>query len=98
MTVELKAQLAKGVFDLYSSAYTLTTDSLKKLIDDQTKAFLNTKRYVYTAKAFAYMKELVNEHFKKTGEGYGKQIAYVNLARDCLNIAAKDAVKYNFNL
>lgn len=92
MSLELRSQLAKGVFDLYTSAYMLTSDTLKKLIDDNTKAFLNTRRYIYTAKAFIYMKEVINENFKKTGEGYGKQIAYANLAKDCVNLAAKDSV------
>lgn len=98
MAFELRAQLAKGVFELYMSAYNLATDSLKKLVDDTTKIYLNNRRYYYSAKAFVYMKESVNETFQKTGEGYGKQIAYLGLAVDCLNASSKDIVKNNIKI
>lgn len=94
MAWELRAQLSKGVFELYSSAYNLAADSLKKLVDDNTRSYINNRRYYYSARAFVYMKESINETFQKTGEGYGKQIAYLGLACDCLNVAGKDVVRY----
>lgn len=93
MALELRAQLAKGVFELYSSAYNLASDTLKKLIDENTKIYINNRRYYYSARAFVYTKDSINEVFQKTGEGYGKQIAYLGLACDCLNVASKDIVR-----
>lgn len=94
MSLQLRAQLAKGIYDLYTSAYNLTTDSLKKLIDEPTRIFLNNRKYYYSALSFIKMKESLVEQFQKTGEGYGKQIAYLSLACDSLNLASKDIVIY----
>lgn len=93
MGCELRAQLAKGVYELYSNAYNLANDSLKKLIEEPVRIYLNCRRYYYSAIAFLKMKEATDEIFNKTGEGYGKEIAYIGLACDCLNAGFKDINK-----
>jgi hypothetical protein len=93
MSAELRAQLAKGISDLYTSAYNLVIDSLKKLVDDPIKIYLNNRRFYYGAIAAIKMKEEFAEKFNKTGEGYGKQIAFLGLAVECLNSGAKDINK-----
>jgi hypothetical protein len=93
MSPELRAQLAKGISDLYTNSYNLVFDSLKKLIDDPTKIYLNNRRFYFAAIAALKMKEEFAEKFTKTGEGYGKQIAFLGLAVECLNSASKDLNK-----
>lgn len=93
---ELQAQLSKGIFDLFSSAFLLAGDSLKKLFDDEVRIFLNHKRFYYAAISFIKMKESCLEQFAKTAEGYGKAIAYQGLACDSLNNAYKDIVRLIF--
>lgn len=41
------------------------------------------------------MKDACFESFSKTGEGWGKQIAYLGLAVDALNSASAKLVKIN---
>lgn len=93
MSPELKAQLAKGISDLYTSAYNLVIDSLKKFIDEATRIYLNNRRFYFAALAAIKMKEEFAEKFNKTGEGYGKQISFLGLAIECLNSGAKDINK-----
>jgi hypothetical protein len=93
MNLELRAQLAKGIFDLYTSAYNLAAESLKKLIDENCRAFLNNRRFYFSSLACLNMKKVVEEQFNKTGEGYGKMIAYLGLAVDCMNAGSKDLNK-----
>ncbi len=89
---ELRAQLAKGIFELYTSACNLINDSLKKIIDESVKIYLNNKRYYYLAIACIKMKDNANEGFQKTGEGYGIMIAYLGLACQAINQGYKDIV------
>lgn len=94
MANELKAQLCKGVFEMYDSALSLTGDSLKKLINEPTKVYLNSLRYYYTTLACVSMKNSVQDNFQKTGEGYGKQITYMTIANESMGVACKDLVRY----
>jgi hypothetical protein len=93
MSPELRAQLAKGISDLYTNTYNLVIDSLKKFIDDPTRIYLNNRRFYFAAIAALKMKEEYADKFSKTGEGYGKQIAFLGLAVECLNSASKDINK-----
>jgi hypothetical protein len=95
-SLELQAQLSKGIFDLYTSAYQLANESLKKILSDETRLFLNNRRFWYVAKSFIKMKDSTLEDFGKTGEGYGKAISYLGLACDSLNNGYKDIVNYIF--
>ena len=90
---ELQGQLAKGIFDLYTSALGLANDSLKKTLNDETRIYLNNRRFYYVALSMVKMKESNLEEFNKTGEGYGKAIAYLGLACDSLNNGYKDIKK-----
>lgn len=92
---ELQAQLAKGIFDLFSSAYNLANDSLKKLVDETVRTYMNNRRYFYLAMSCIKMKDHIGEEFKKTGQGYGKQIAYMSLAYQALSAGNKDIVYYS---
>jgi hypothetical protein len=92
-SLELQGQLSKGIFDLYSSAYGLANESLKKILNDEARIYLNNRRFFYAAKSMIKMKDLVLDEFNKTGEGYGKAIAYLGLAVDSLNNGIKDIKK-----
>lgn len=94
---ELQGQLAKGINDLYSSALQLANESLKKILSDEARGFLVNRRSWYAALAFIKMKEQILEEFNKTGEGYGKAIAYLGLACDVLNMGEKDIVSRIIN-
>jgi hypothetical protein len=89
---EIRAQLAKGIFEMYSSAYNLANESLKKIIEEPYRYLLNNKRYYYLAQACIRMKDFTETSFKKTGEGYGTMIAYMNLALQSINVGYKDIV------
>jgi hypothetical protein len=93
---ELQSQLAKGIFDLFTSAYNLAFDSLKKIINEETKFYLNIKRFWYASISFIKMKDRVMEDFNKNGEGYGKAIAYLGLAVESVNVVYKDIVIIDF--
>lgn len=90
MALELQAQLSKGVADLYSSALNLANESLKKIIDEPSKKFLNFKKCYFCGIACIKMKEHYSQVFNTTGEGYGKQIAYLTNALEYFNSASKD--------
>ena len=64
------------------------------MIDDTTKAFLSARKLYFLAISCTKMKDHINEDFKKTGSGYGKQIAYLSLAVQALNVGFKDVVCY----
>jgi len=85
--------LAKGVFDLYTQAYQLANESLKKIVSEESKILINNRRFYYVAISFIKMKDSTLEEFNKTGEGYGKSIAYLGLACDSLNQGYKDIKK-----
>ena len=89
---ELQGQLAKGIFDLFTSAFQLANESLKKLISDEARALINNRRFWFVAQSFIKMKDQILDDFSKTGEGYGKAIAYLGLACDSLNNGYKDIV------
>lgn len=91
---ELQSQLAKGIFDLLTSVYNLANDSLKKTINEETRMYLNIKRFWYAAISFTKMKDKVLEEFNKCGEGYGKAIAYLGLAVESINVVYKDIVRF----
>lgn len=96
MAFELRAQLCKGVFEMYGNAYNLTGDTLRKIINEPTKVYLNSLRFYYTSLACICMKNSINDNFQKTGEGYGKQITYMTIASDSMGAACKDIVQMNF--
>ena len=87
---ELQAQLARGVFDIYTLAYNLSKESLKKQINDETRIYINNRRYYYFAQSLLKMKDAQEEIFTKKAEGYGKMISYVKLAIDALGEGEKD--------
>jgi hypothetical protein len=89
---ELQSQLAKGIFELFTNALNLANDSLKKQIDDTVKGYLNSKRYYFLAMSCVKMKDFLADDFKKTGAGYGKQIAYISLAVQALTVGLKEVV------
>lgn len=98
--------MAMGISDLYLNAYNLITDfdsndysslSLKKYIDQDTKIYLNNRRYYYSALACIKMKDYHAEIFKQSGQNYGLQISYLGLAVECLRLASKDLNKLSKN-
>jgi hypothetical protein len=100
--LELQAGMAKGISDLYMNAFNLATDidgtdatsvSLKKYIDQDTKIYLNNRRYYYSALACIKMKDYHADIFKQSGQNYGMQISYLGLAVECLRQASKDLNK-----
>ncbi len=90
LALELQAQLARGVFDIYTLAYNLTKESLKKQITEECRVYLNNRRYYYFAFSLIKMKDSIEDQFKTKGEGYGKMIAYMKLCCDALNEGEKD--------
>lgn len=93
MDCELRAQLCMGVYELYNSALNLANDSLKKRVSDVMRSLLNFKRMFFSATSFLKMKDVCENEFKKSGEKYGKQIAYISMAIMSLNAASKEFTK-----
>ena len=90
LALELQAQLARGVFDIYTLAYNLANESLKQQISEQCRIFLNNRRYYYFAYSLIKMKDATQEIFTAKAEGYGKMIAYMKLCIDALIQGEKD--------
>ena len=84
LALELQAQLAKGVFDIYTLAYNLANESLKKQISEEFRIYLNNRRYYYFAMSLIKMKDATQEIFAVKAEGYGKMISYMKLCIDAL--------------
>jgi hypothetical protein len=93
LALELQAQLARGVFDIYTLAYNLAKESLKKQITEDIRIYLNNRRYYYFAFSLIKMKDATEEIFKAKAEGYGKMIAYMKLCIDALAEGEKDITK-----
>lgn len=86
--------LAKGVADFYNNAVTLMNDSsLTKAIDEKTKIYIIYKKMYYNTTALLKYKDFLLEASQKTGEGYGKVVAFFNLANQSANQPIKDLVK-----
>lgn len=47
LAFELQAQLAKGIYEIFTLAHTLAKETLKKLITDDVKVYLNNRRFYY---------------------------------------------------
>ncbi len=91
---ELRSMLAKGVADFYNNASTLSNDpSLVKVLDDKTKIYITYKKLYYNTIALLKYKDFLLETSQKTGEGYGKVVAFFNLANQAANQPIKDLVK-----
>ena len=90
LALELQAQLARGVFDIFTLAYNLAKESLKNQISEECKIYLNNRRYYYFAYSLIKMKDATEEIFSTTAEGYGKMIAYMKLCIDALSEGEKD--------
>jgi hypothetical protein len=43
----LQSQLGRGVFDLLTSAYNISKDSMAKLFSEETRIYLNNRRFFY---------------------------------------------------
>jgi len=43
----LQAQLALGCFDLFTVAFNYSRESLLKFLNDETRIYLNNRRYYY---------------------------------------------------
>ena len=53
LAFQLQAQLAKGVYELFTLAYNLSKESsMKKATNDEVKIFLNNRRFYYLARSF----------------------------------------------
>ncbi len=90
---ELRATLAKGIADFYNNAVTLSTDPiLTKLLDDKTKIYIAYKKMHYNTISILKYKDFLYETSQKTGEGYGKVVAFFNLANQAINQPIKDIV------
>jgi hypothetical protein len=92
LSLDLQSELAKGVVDLYSNGLSLAPEGLSKQMANETRVYFNNRRLFYAAQSFMKMKELTEETFKKTGEGYGKMISYMNAAYDSLAAGLKEIV------
>ena len=97
LSCELQAQLARGVFDIFTLAYNLSKESLKKQIAEETRIYINNRRYYYFAHSLLKMKDAQEEIFTQKAEGYGKMISYVKLSIDALAEGEKD-IKNSKNL
>ena len=87
--------LAKGVADFYNNASTLMNDpSLIKALDDKTKIYITYKKMHYNTIALLKYKDFLLDTSLKTGEGYGKVVAFFNLANQAVNQPIKDLVKF----
>lgn len=94
---ELRAMLAKGVFDFYNNASSIMNENLKSSIDEKTKIYINYKKTYYNTVAILKYKDFLFEGSQKTGEGYGKVIGYSKLAIQSVSTAnLKDLVKIFF--
>ena len=88
--------LAKGVADFYNNAATLLNEpSLTKAIDDKTKIYISYKKMFYNTTALLKYKDFLLESSQKTGEGYGKVVAFFNIANQSANQPIKDLVRKN---
>lgn len=52
LSFELQSQLAKGVYELFTIAYNLTKESLRKQISDEVRIYINNRRFYYLAISF----------------------------------------------
>ena len=66
---------------------------MKKILSEESRIYLNNRRFYYAAISFIKMKDNLVEEFNRTAEGYGKAIAYLGLACDSLNNGYKDIKK-----
>lgn len=89
--------LSKGIADFYNTASTLMNENaLVKILDEKTKIYIAFKKQYYNVSAVLKYKDFLLESSNKTGEGYGKVVAFYNLANQAVNQPIKDLVYFNF--
>jgi len=84
--------LAKGVGDFYNNAATLLNEPSLKSIDEKTRIYIAYKKIYYNTITLLKYKDFLLESSQKTGEGYGKVVAFFNLAVQAINQPIKDLV------
>lgn len=90
---EVRAMLAKGISELYSNSNSIMNQyPFSKLIEEKTKIYIAFKKKYYYAISLLKYKDHLLEHFQKTGEGYGKVVAFFNIADQSLSEPIKDLV------
>lgn len=94
MSLELQAQLTKGVYDLLTSATTFTNEALKKYSNEALRGYFTNRKFYYLAKGLLKMREFQAEELKRIGKGYGKMIAYTQLANEALSNADHNLKNY----
>lgn len=84
--------LAKGVADFYNNAAILLNEPSLKNVDEKTRIYITYKKIYYNTIALLKYKDFLLESSQKTGDGYGKVVAFFNLAVQAINQPIKDLV------
>ncbi len=86
--------LAKGIADFYNNSMIIMNEaSLCKIIDDKTKIYISFQKMYFNTIALLKYKDSLVETASKTGEGYGKAVAFFDLAVKSASQTIKDLVK-----
>ena len=86
--------LAKGIADFYNNSNMLMGEApLTKCLDDRTKIYISYHKQYFNTLALIDYKDFLLEAAAKTGEGYGKVVAFFNMAAKTANIPIKDIVR-----
>jgi len=48
----LQSQLARGVYDLFTTSYNIAKESMVKIFPDEVRIFLNNRRFFYYGLAY----------------------------------------------
>ena len=86
--------LAKGVADFYNNSNMLMGEvPLNKALDDRTKIYIQYHKQYFNILALIDYKDFLLEAASKTGEGYGKVVAFFEMAAKAANMPIKDLVR-----
>jgi len=87
--------LSKGIADFYNNAMMLLNENpLSKSIDDRTKIFVSFQKMYFNTLAILKYKDFLLDSSAKTGEGYGKVVAFFELAAKSASQPVKDSVSF----
>lgn len=90
---EIRAQLAKGIAEFYNNSMVIMNAApLSKFLDERTKIYINFQKQYFNTFALIKYKDFLLEAASKTGEGYGKVVAFFDLAAKSANMQIKDIV------
>lgn len=91
---EIRSMLAKGIADFYNNSISLMNEApLSKSLDDKTKIYMSFQKMYFNTLAILKYKDFLVETATKTGEGYGKAVAFFDLAVKSASQTIKDLVR-----